>query len=211
MAESKSSKIRRTEILNAAEELFSTKGYEKTTTVDIMQKVGIAKGTLYYHFTSKEEILDALIERMGRRMIAKALICAGQQDEPVFERMLQVLMSLNASKHGSKDLVEIMHQPRNELLHEKSRALIVREAGPILTGLVQEGIGQGLCKCKYPAQTVEMVLLYVLLAFDDMSDAEAEPEKMLLRIDAFINNLEKLFGTAPGTFEFVRKLLAENH
>ena len=63
MAKSKTKAVRREEILDAAEELFVTKGYEQATTVDIMQKVGIAKGTLYYHFTSKEEILDALIER----------------------------------------------------------------------------------------------------------------------------------------------------
>ena len=206
MAESKSAKVRRVEILNAAEDLFVTKGYEQTTTTDIMHRVGIAKGTLYYHFTSKEEILDALLERMGRRMIAKALICAGQKEEPVFERIFQVLMSLNASKQqGGKEMVEIMHQPRNELLHEKSRKLILKEAGPILTGLVQEGVEEGLCDCKYPAQTVEMVLLYVLLAFDDTDEDEA-PEKMAVRIDAFIVNLEHLFGTKPGTFDFVRQL-----
>ncbi len=206
MAESKSAKVRRVEILNAAEDLFVKKGYEQTTTTDIMHRVGIAKGTLYYHFTSKEEILDALLERMGRRLIAKALICAGQKEEPVFERMLQVLMSLNASTQpGGKEMIEIMHQPRNELLHEKSRKLILKEAGPILTGLVQEGNEEGLCNCKYPAQTVEMVLLYVLLAFDD-TDGDEDPEKMAKRVDAFTVNLEHLFGTKPGTFDFVRQL-----
>ena len=114
MAKSKPTRVRKEEILNAAQELFVSKGYEQTTTVDIMNAVGIAKGTLYYHFTSKEEILDALVERMGRRMIAKALICAGQREEPVFERLLQVLLSLNARTQGSPELLEIMHQPRNE-------------------------------------------------------------------------------------------------
>ena len=143
---------------------------------------------------------------MGRRLIAKALICAGQKEEPVFERMFQVLMSLNAGKQGGREMVEIMHQPRNELLHEKSRNMIVKEAGPILTGLVQEGIEEGLCDCAYPAQTVEMVLLYVLLAFDDMNDAKADREKMQLQVEAFIANLERLFGTKKGAFEFVRQL-----
>ncbi len=206
MAESKSAKIRRGEILDAAEKMFVAKGYERTTTTDIMREVGIAKGTLYYHFTSKEEILDALLERMGRRMIAKALVCAGQKEEPVFERMFQVLMSLNAGTQGNREIVEIMHQPRNELLHEKSRNLILKEAGPILTGLVQEGIEQGLCVCAYPAQTVEMVLIYVLIAFDDLGLREEDREKEKLKIEAFIANLERLFGTGKGAFEFVKQL-----
>ena len=121
MAESKSAEERREEIMDAAAELFSTKGYEETTTTDIMKKVDIAKGTLYYHFASKEEILDAMIERMGRRLIATARDCAAT-DAPVYERLLKVMLSLNANSIGGEDLIEIMHQPRNVLMHEKSRA-----------------------------------------------------------------------------------------
>ena len=54
---------RRKEILDAAEQLFAAKGYDKTSTNDILEKVGIARGTLYYHFKSKEDILDAVIDR----------------------------------------------------------------------------------------------------------------------------------------------------
>ncbi|MCR5267928.1 MAG: TetR/AcrR family transcriptional regulator [Lachnospiraceae bacterium] len=205
MAKSKTKAVRREEILDAAEELFVTKGYEQATTVDIMQKVGIAKGTLYYHFTSKEEILDALIERMGRKMIAKALICAGQTDDPVTERMFQVLLSLNASRSGNGKMVEILHQPRNEILHEKSRQLIIREAGPILTRLLKEGIEEGLFDCRYPAQTVEMVMLYVLLAFDEQA-GEVSTVEMVEKVDAFIANLERLFGAKKGSFDFIRQL-----
>ena len=63
---------RKNEILDAAEELFAARGYEETSTGDILDRVGIARGTLYYHFRSKEEILDALIERLNRTMIARA-------------------------------------------------------------------------------------------------------------------------------------------
>ena len=45
---------RRNEILDAAETLFTEKGYSKTTIIDILNQVGIAKGTFYYYFKSKE-------------------------------------------------------------------------------------------------------------------------------------------------------------
>ena len=45
---------RREEILDAAHTLFTTKGFQPTTMEDILGIVGIAKGTLYYHFPSKE-------------------------------------------------------------------------------------------------------------------------------------------------------------
>ena len=50
---------RREEILDAAHTLFTTKGFQPTTMEDILRIVGIAKGTLYYHFPSKEQILKA--------------------------------------------------------------------------------------------------------------------------------------------------------
>ena len=49
-------------IFETAMELFAKKGYDGTSVEEITSVVGIAKGTLYYHFTSKEEIFNFLIE-----------------------------------------------------------------------------------------------------------------------------------------------------
>ena len=69
MANSKEAEERKKEILDIAEELFTTKGYDNTSTTDILERVGIARGTLYYHFKSKEEILSVkiLFRQMSRR------------------------------------------------------------------------------------------------------------------------------------------------
>lgn len=52
------------EILNAAQELFLSKGYEGTSVSDIMEAVGGAKGMFYRCFQSKEEVMQALGDRM---------------------------------------------------------------------------------------------------------------------------------------------------
>ena len=49
--------------MDKAESLFEVKGYNKTTVNDILREVNIAKGTFYYYFKSKEEVLDAVIDR----------------------------------------------------------------------------------------------------------------------------------------------------
>ena len=60
----KEAEERKEEILGAAEKLFAAKGFDNTSTGGILDAVGIARGTLYYHFRSKEEILDGVIQRM---------------------------------------------------------------------------------------------------------------------------------------------------
>lgn len=72
----KEAEERRNEILDAADELFGRKGFDGTSTNDILEKVGIARGTLYYHFKSKEDILDALIQRYEEQMYSAAAAAA---------------------------------------------------------------------------------------------------------------------------------------
>ena len=63
---------RRKEILETAERLFLTKGYTKTTVNDILKEIGIAKGTFYHYFKSKEEVMDEIIMRIIKEDVAKA-------------------------------------------------------------------------------------------------------------------------------------------
>lgn len=56
----------RERILRAALELFAQSGYLGTSMSDIAQQLGITKGALYKHYTSKQEILDSIVERMNK-------------------------------------------------------------------------------------------------------------------------------------------------
>ncbi|MBM3183833.1 MAG: TetR/AcrR family transcriptional regulator, partial [Chlamydiae bacterium] len=62
---------RRSEILEAARHLFQTRGYERTTLQDVMNRLGIAKGTIYHYFKSKEELLEVAVEEMVNRRLEK--------------------------------------------------------------------------------------------------------------------------------------------
>ena len=52
---------RKKEILMIARKLFAEKGYDQTSINDILKIIEIAKGTFYYYFTSKEELLEEII------------------------------------------------------------------------------------------------------------------------------------------------------
>jgi AcrR family transcriptional regulator len=61
----------RKEILAAARKLFESRGYEETSVDDIMVSADLSKGTFYYHFASKEELLAALQESVLEKAVAE--------------------------------------------------------------------------------------------------------------------------------------------
>ena len=68
----KDADVRKNEILDAAADLFNSDGFDGTTISAIIEKAGIARGTIYYHFKSKEDILDALIDRRNTEFLTAA-------------------------------------------------------------------------------------------------------------------------------------------
>ena len=197
----KEAEERREEILDAAEKLFAVKGFDNTSTGDILGAVGIARGTLYYHFKSKEDILDGVIQRITDRLMRDAGEIVRQKELPVLERLTKAFLSLNVESKIGNEIMEQVHRPQNALMHQKMQTTLLAGINPILTELMEEGIQQGLCHTKYPESVVEMTILYANTAFDELNVAELSPEQRERKIAGFIYNLERLMGMAEGSLQ----------
>lgn len=197
----KEAEERKEEILDAAEKLFGTKGFDNTSTNDILTEVGIARGTLYYHFKSKEEILDGVIRRMTERMMTEAKKIVRNRELPLLERFTKAILSLNVESQIGYEVMEQVHRPQNALMHRKMQKMLLTGINPIFTELIEEGVREGICHTDYPEEAVEMTMLYANTAFDslDMADLnQAEKEK---KIAGFIYNTERLLGMEKGSLQ----------
>lgn len=198
----KEAEERKNEILDVAERLFGTKGFDSTSTSDILNEIGIARGTLYYHFKSKEEILDAMISRMMTRMLEKAKAIAAQKNIPVLQRLTMMMLSLQVSDGNfEQELLKQMHKPQNALMHQKMEKSLLSGINPIIADLIKEGVEQGICQTDYPEEAAEMTFLYVNTVFDDLME-HSEEEKQR-KIAAFIYNLERLLNMEPDSMKAV--------
>ncbi|MCY9549964.1 TetR/AcrR family transcriptional regulator [Lysinibacillus xylanilyticus] len=196
---------RRNEILDAADELFGQKGFDGTSTNDILEKVGIARGTLYYHFKSKEDIMDALIERYNTQILGSAKEIASNKNIPVHERIVRVVMALNISGGNGKEIIDHIHKPQNALMHQKIQKVIINGLPPILTEIIREGIEQGLFVTPYPYECMEMIVAYTNTVFDD-DMVDLTDEERAARIPAFIFNVERLLGVESGSLMYMMKM-----
>lgn len=192
----KEAEVRKNEILDVAEELFAVKGFDGTSTNDILEKAGIARGTLYYHFKSKEDILDGVINRMIDQMEEKATEIAANQEIPVLERLTAVILAFNSNTELGYEVMLEMHKPQNALMHQKMQARLLNGIVPILKDLLDEGEKLGTFHTEYGTEAVEMIILYANTMFDDL--AEQSQELRQQRIQGFIYNSERLLSTERG-------------
>ncbi|MEZ2658424.1 TetR/AcrR family transcriptional regulator [Aneurinibacillus aneurinilyticus] len=201
----KKAEERRNEILDAADELFGQKGFDGTSTNDILEKVGIARGTLYYHFKSKEDIMDALIERYTVLLLGAAKEIAADKSIPINERIIRVVMALNINDGNGKEIIEHIHKPQNALMHQKIQKVIINSVPPILTEIIREGIEQGLFSTPYPYECMEMAVAYTNTIFDD-DMVNMTNEERASRIQAFVFNIERLLGVESGSLMYMMKM-----
>ena len=195
----KSAEERKEEILNVAEQLFAEKGFDNASTNDIISRIGIARGTLYHHFDSKEAILDALVERLTRNGISKARAIIADQSIPLLERLTRAVIALNVSGDAGTELLNQIHKPQNALLHQKTQEMLLTGVVPLITSLIEEGNEKQLFDAKYPEEAAEMIMIYSSVAFDEL--AGLSPDDTLKKVKAFIHHTERILGAEEGSLE----------
>ncbi|NMA11761.1 MAG: TetR/AcrR family transcriptional regulator [Chloroflexi bacterium] len=188
---------RKNEILDVAEQLFIEKGFDNASTNDIINKIGIARGTLYYHFESKEEILDAIVERMRRKKIAQAAAIIADREIPLLERLTGSVLALNVDSGVGVEVLAQMHKPQNALLHQKMQESVINGVVPLFTKLIEEGNTIGIFDTKYPEDAAEMIVIYSNTAFDELACLSSGQKEKKSR--AFIYHTERILGAKEGS------------
>ncbi|WP_242275206.1 TetR/AcrR family transcriptional regulator [Bacillus cereus group sp. BfR-BA-01445] len=198
---------RRKEILETAERLFITKGYTKTTVNDILKEIGIAKGTFYHYFKSKEEVMDEIIMRIIKEDVAKAKVIVSNPNIPVLEKLFRVLIEQSPKSGDVKDkMIEQFHQPNNAEMHQKSLVQSIIHLTPVLTEVLEQGIEEGIFSTSYPQETIELLLSSAQVIFDD-GLFQWKPEEMMKRAKAYIKMMEVSVGAKEGSFDYMMEVL----
>ena len=112
-------------ILDATDRLLARYGYKKMTIDDVAQEVGIGKGTIYLHFTSKEEVALSHIDRIVERLRERLRSIADEDAHPA-ERLRQMLIErvifrFDSVQHYTQSLNDLLAALRPRLLARRKR------------------------------------------------------------------------------------------
>ena len=189
---------RKQELLRIGYDMFLTQGYENTSVDEIIEKAQIAKGTYYYYFESKEQMLEEVIDMMidSETETAKQII---RMDISVPQKIVGILTSMKPSE-AEQPIKNTLFQPENVLMHHKVRQKLIDIVTPLLSEVIKEGVEEGIFECDNIPERVKMLLIISDSTFNEGKFSERD-------ISVFIDMTEKLLGAENGTMSFIYDLI----
>lgn len=181
---------RRNEIITTAEEFFLTKGFNKTTVNDILKRIGIAKGTFYHYFTSKEEVLDAVIGQIVDQEIIRAKEI--QDSEATALEKLITFLSQNSSEDTHKEeIVDKFQMPENALMKQRALEGTINQVCPVLAEIIEEGKQQEEFETDYPLESIQFLVAGLQTMFDNLDNLTPEiiQNRVIAATDLFFKSL----------------------
>ena len=186
------------ELLKIAYKMFLSKGYENTSIDEIIEEAKIAKGTYYYHFKSKEQMLEEVIQMMIDEYEMKANeILNSDLDLP--EKMIGIITSFRPNKDEFQ-IVDTLNRQDNLIMHNKINRQVIERVVPMLSKIVEEGVQLGLLKCENIPERIRIIMIISSQLFDDIEYSNTD-------VDIFIDIVEKTLGAQVGFMEFLKKLI----
>jgi AcrR family transcriptional regulator len=212
---------RRTEIMEVAQRLFMSRGYDATTVNDLIMAVGISKGAFYHHFSSKDEVLSALVWSMAEQGLAVL--------SPIFEREeltpLEKLRSFfNRGQQYRKEnapalrsIVEVLFREENLRLRLQAADQMTEIIVPHLGRVLEEGARTGEFDIDDPVETARLVLNIGALLHEAFAVAlrlakSGNPDAILLlrrRTESCERAIERILGIPENSLSIVDPELIE--
>jgi AcrR family transcriptional regulator len=198
-------------ILDGVDILLARFGFRKMTMEDLARQVGIGKGTIYLHFSTKEELTLAHIDRIAQRLLMRLEKIARSQAPPgeKLREMLiaRVLFRFDSVAHYSQSLNDLLSSIRKSLLAR--REIHFQNEARVLRKVLRDGIRQGLLRSGNASVTARVLIWSTnsLLPFN-LAAAELgrrkEIEHRVCRIaDQLLQGLRPMGRTPP---ERVRRI-----
>ncbi|MEO6061494.1 MAG: TetR/AcrR family transcriptional regulator [Thermoflexales bacterium] len=205
---------RRREILDAAQRLVFSKGYEPMTIQDILDALGMSKGAFYHYFDSKAAVLEALIARLRDDAMGALKPLLDDPGLPALDKIRRFFAESGRWKTVRRDallpLLRTLYSDNNFVLRQKLSARTAADSAILLGDVIRQGIREGTLNTPFPEQAGE-IAMNVLVDLSEMLAAEvlkpnltrADIPLIEARVAAYTDALERVLGAPAGSLPII--------
>ena len=201
---------RRSELIACARQFFYTKGYESTSVSDIVGEVGVAQGTFYYYFDSKQAILEAMVDEISQQGFALMRGIVADHTLNALEKWNRAMKVVGDWKLERKaemmTILRVMARDENALLRYKLQEQTIRRLTPEFAKIIAQGVKEGFFETPYVQESAEIVLAIIYSVQDHLSEILLNPPDydnpvMLVerKFSAVVAAIERVLDAPPGS------------
>lgn len=187
---------RKREMMEIALQLFMEKGFEETAVSDIVNKAGVAQGTFYYHFKSKEEILDAILKNIISESIQAFDVLIKEKSGSGIENLRTLLDYLGEISGAYDSIGDYLHSNKYNLLHVMLEDMFIEAYAPILSQILVQGREEGEFHLKHESDVALVLITGMTKLLHDHIYNEASH-----MLDLKLESLEFMFNRLLGLRE----------
>lgn len=154
--------VRRAELIDCAQGLFLTRGYERTTINDVILATGLSKGAFYHHFRSKEDLLEAIAARFAQASLA---FIQHLQADAGLDALQRLNLLLALSRDWKLDHIPELRamfttllKPENAVLYHRIVEAAFAVLAPALTAIIEQGEAEGVFDAGDPRTAADTLL-----------------------------------------------------
>ena len=212
----KSAEIRKQELLATAMRLFAAQGYEQTSINQIIAALNISKGAFYHHYSSKEDLVEALAAMYAEEAAARARSVLEDESLDAFGRLSMFLSRMRNSKTESAAELQAAFAPiffeRNRDLYERTQQAVNKVIQPILARIIAEGVADRTFDTSDAEAAAETMLHLMastramvagLYAATNQLDVQRQMNRLVDRMRYLSTVIDRILGIPEGSIELV--------
>jgi AcrR family transcriptional regulator len=209
----KDPELRKTELLDAAEELFLSRGFDETSVSDIVSKIGVAQGLFYYYFKSKDEILNAVVERFSELFFADMSQFCNDDRLSAVQKIQATFRLMDSIVNQNEKIVSFVHEERNELMHYRMERKFADRLIALFANIIEQGVREGVFDVEYPEETATILLVGLGKYMHDALSCLHDRDMLIEKVQIALAVLEKTLGASGKCLSVNHPILGtgENH
>jgi TetR/AcrR family transcriptional regulator, transcriptional repressor for nem operon len=202
---------KRSEILDAAQRVVLTKGYQQMAIRDVLDALQISSGAFHHYFSSRGALLEALTQRIEVESEKPLLPILHDPHLTAIEKLQGFFGTLDRLRMAQKasiiELAHVWYTDDNAIVRQKVDEAVFKQRAPLVAEIVRQGIREGVFTTTYPDRAGEVILSLLqgmgnthaklFLSLEQAQDERRWVEEVVTVHAAYMEAIERVLDAPP--------------